>query len=165
MFELKQLIGLIMFIRNAYFVAHVVLFSCNFCYKMLDSAIVCYIVSDIGVFCCNLILLQPLYQCSVALLVVSIPGPGYKRFHWWYYWGQNNEAMWSFLPSLFCVSGICRLVDIVAKKDYKERSHSDTAFGYLDVTGTCHLYTHIIYQSILCCHYISVEERCQLPIT
>lgn len=69
MFELKQLIGLIMFIRNAYFVAHVVLFSCNFCYKMLDSAIVCYIVSDIGVFCCNLILLQPLYQCSVALLV------------------------------------------------------------------------------------------------
>lgn len=80
MFELKQLIGLIMFIRNAYFVAHVVLFSCNFCYKMLDSAIVCYIVSDIGVFCCNLILLQPLYQCSVALLVVSIPGPGYKRF-------------------------------------------------------------------------------------
>lgn len=51
------------------------------------------------------------------------------------------------------------------KKDNKERSHSDTAFSYLDVTGTCHLGIHIIYQSIICCHCISVEKRCQLPIT
>lgn len=79
MFELKQLIGLIMFSRNAYFVAQVVLIGCNFCYKMLDSAIffcsVCYIVSDIGEFCCNL------YNNAVSrCLLFRFLDPGTKDF-------------------------------------------------------------------------------------
>lgn len=59
--------------------------------------------------------------------------------------------------SLLCV-GICRLVDIVAKKDYKERPHSDTASVILTsrVPATS---THTLFISLFSVVTILVLRR------